>query len=208
MAPHSDTDHSRAARGVRVPGIDRPAGSSPSRHVAASGILALAAAFLLLPLGAGAGNPPDPGEPGEKPGWAAVAPLLPDVDLTGHAVYLDFWASWCPPCRKSFPWMAETATRFGPAGLETIAVCLDKDPKKAEAFLAAQGEIPFRVVYDPQGEVARQFNLEGMPTSLLFAPNGSLVSRHEGFGTKDSQELRAALGRIYPDAIENGEGEK
>jgi len=125
-------------------------------------VLALARALLIvlplliaLPTGNSAraqAAEPDAGSQESAPGWLPLAPILPEgVDLTGHAVYLDFWASWCPPCRKSFPWMTETARRFGPQGLEVIAVCMDKDPRKADTFLAEQGEIPFHIVYDPKG---------------------------------------------------------
>lgn len=161
--------------------------------------LALLAALPALDIGLAraAESPEDAAK--AAPGWSHLAPILPEgVDLTGHAVYLDFWASWCPPCRKSFPWMSDTARRFGAQGLEVIAVCMDKDPKKAEKFLSEQGEIPFRIVYDPKGEVAKEYDLQGMPTSLLFAPDGSLISRHEGFLTKDADALLAELTRLYP----------
>ena len=172
-------------------------------------LIALTAALLLGPaLSPEAALSAEPASTtADAPGWADLRPILPEgLDLTGHAVYLDFWASWCPPCRKSFPWMAETAKTYGAAGLEVIAVCMDKDPKKAEKFLSGQGEIPFHIVYDPKGDVATKYDLKGMPTSLLFGPDGKLISRHEGFSEKDSEGLLTELNHLYPNATSKSEG--
>ena len=119
---------------------------------------------------------------------AATAPRWPVLeDYTGKVVLLDFWASWCSPCLQSFPWMNELQQKHGKEGLVVLAVNLDQDRKLAEAFL---GKTPakFRVEYDSAGNVARQFEVQAMPTSLLIDRQGKVRIRHAGFKEKHRQQ--------------------
>lgn len=106
----------------------------------------------------------------------------------GNVVYLDFWASWCVPCRKSFPWLNEMQARYGKAGLKIIAINLDEDKKLAEQFLH---KIPakFTIGYDPEGKSASTYGLKGMPSSYLIDRKGNLLSSHVGFRRDDKAEL-------------------
>lgn len=116
--------------------------------------------------------------------------------LRGKVVYLDYWASWCVPCRHSFPWMNEMQARFGDQGLVVLAVNVDADRAEAQKFLAAQ-LATFTVAFDPNGDTARTMQLKGMPTSFLIDRNGNIVSSHVGFRETDRQpreaEIRALL---------------
>ncbi|MFT5298291.1 MAG: thiol-disulfide isomerase/thioredoxin [Colwellia sp.] len=98
----------------------------------------------------------------------------------GKVIYLDFWASWCGPCRKSFPWMNEMQEKHQQQGLIIISVNLDNNKVLADDFLA---EVPanFSVFYDPKGKVARKFKLKGMPSSYIIDRTGKMVSAHVGF---------------------------
>jgi len=104
--------------------------------------------------------------------------------VRGKVVMVDFWASWCEPCRHSFPWMSDLQKRLGPSGLVVIAVNLDQDRKLAEQFLAAT-PAGFRVEYDAQGALATQFNVTAMPTSFIIDRKGQVRESHKGF--RDSQ---------------------
>ena len=94
--------------------------------------------------------------------------------LKGKVVYLDFWASWCDPCRKSFPWMNDIHSRYDNKKFTIIAVNLDSNKKDAMKFLE---KVPanFDIAYDPEGNVATKYNLKAMPTSYLI-DNQYLVS--------------------------------
>ncbi|WP_239878456.1 TlpA family protein disulfide reductase [Shewanella insulae] len=98
----------------------------------------------------------------------------------GKVVYVDFWASWCAPCRDSFPWMELMHQRYGDKGLAIVAINLDEKSELAGPFLA-DFNTSFDILYDPKGEVASHFNLQGMPSSYLFDAEGNLVSEHLGF---------------------------
>ena len=106
-----------------------------------------------------------------------------DLDLSayrGKVVYLDFWASWCTPCRLSFPWMNGIQQSYGSNGLVVIAVNVDHDRALADAFLSA-GAPGFKIVYDPNGDIASQYNFRDMPTSVLIGRDGKVHFTHDGF---------------------------
>jgi thiol-disulfide isomerase/thioredoxin len=98
----------------------------------------------------------------------------------GKVLWVDFWASWCAPCRRSFPWLNKMQRKYSGQGLAIIAVNLDKDRKLADAFLA---ETPahFDVRYDPSGRLAEQFDVQAMPSSYLLDASGKVIGRHLGF---------------------------
>ena len=104
-------------------------------------------------------------------------------DLKGQVVYLDFWASWCKPCRKSFPWMNQMQHQYAGEGLQIIAINLDTEAALAKAFLdKVPAQIP--IVYDPEGKVAKDYELLGMPSSYLIDKKGKIRFSHKGFFTR------------------------
>jgi cytochrome c biogenesis protein CcmG, thiol:disulfide interchange protein DsbE len=120
-----------------------------------------------------------------------VAPCSATVSLDlnslrGHVVYLDFWASWCAPCREAFPWMRAMQSAYERQGLAVIAVNLDHDRADAERFLKTF-QPNFEVQFDPQGGLAEQFEIAGMPTSMLIDRHGVLRYTHVGFQAVDRQ---------------------
>ncbi len=125
------------------------------------------------------------------------------LDLTpyrGKVVYLDFWASWCTPCHLSFPWMNEIQAAYGGEGLVILAVNLDRDRAKADEFLATdRGQL--NILYDPKGDIARQFNFKDMPTAFLIGRDGKVHSVHSGFETgKESAYLADVVSLLHQKA--------
>lgn len=113
-------------------------------------------------------------------------------DQLGNVVYLDFWASWCGPCRKSFPWMNILKDKYSGQGFTVISINLDADKRLAEKFLQ---ETPanFRVIYDPKGKIARHFKIQGMPSSMLIGRDGKIKQSHTGFFTKKIPEYQQQI---------------
>lgn len=137
--------------------------------------------------------------------WAIEAgQMAPDIDLPGSSlgarlsdlkgrhVYLDFWASWCGPCRLSFPWMADMQRQYGSRGLQVLAINLDAKRADADAFLA-KSPAGFALAFDAKGESARRMGVKGMPTSLLIGPDGKVVFVHQGFRLDERAALEAKL---------------
>lgn len=110
----------------------------------------------------------------------------------GKVVVVDFWASWCVPCRRSFPWMNDMQAKYGDQGLVVIAVNVDRERAAAEEFLA---EVPadFRIHYDNDGVVAEAFGVEAMPSSYVIGRDGEIVARHLGFKVKKQDEYEVIL---------------
>lgn len=104
------------------------------------------------------------------------------AELRGQVVYVDFWASWCKPCRKSFPWMNDMQAKYL-KNLQIVAINLDAEPELAAAFLE---KVPatMPIVYDPQGDIATAYQLLGMPSSYLIDKKGKLRFAHKGFFTE------------------------
>ena len=118
------------------------------------------------------------------------SPAAPTLDLArfqGKVVLVDFWASWCAPCRQSFPWMARMRQQYGPQGLVVVTVDLDEDRAAAARFLAERPEAAGpEQVQDPEGRLAEAYGLSVMPSSLLFDRQGRPVYRQEGFKAEDA----------------------
>jgi thiol-disulfide isomerase/thioredoxin len=118
-------------------------------------------------------------------GFLTPPALADSLDLSaykGKVVYLDFWASWCNPCRLSFPWMNQVQQIYGSKGLVVIAVNVDHDPELAAEFLEAN-HAQFKVVYDPKGQIASKYDFKDMPTSILIGRDGKVRGEHPGFYT-------------------------
>ena len=135
---------------------------------------------------------------------ATVAPAhAASLDLTpyrGKVVYLDFWASWCTPCHLSFPWMNEIQALYGAEGLVILAVNLDHDRAKADEFLATEsGQL--NILYDPKGDIAKQFDFKDMPTAFLIGRDGKVRSVHSGFEiSKENAYLVDVLSLLHQKA--------
>jgi thiol-disulfide isomerase/thioredoxin len=129
--------------------------------------------------------------------WAVLVPVhaAPSLDLTrlhGRVVYLDFWASWCGPCKQSFPWMEAMKSTYEGQGLEIVAVSLDRDRADADKFLK-QFHPTFDVRFDPKGELAELFKVQGMPSSVLIDRHGVTRFTHVGFRPVDGATYEAQL---------------
>ncbi len=138
---------------------------------------------------------------------AQLAPMtqvsLPDVkggaaslsDFKGKVVLVDFWASWCGPCRQSFPWMNQLQDTYRAEGLEVIAINLDQEAELAKAFLQ---DVPaqFTVLLDTDAQLPGEYGVIGMPSSYLIDRNGKIRAQHIGFHSdrvKDYEDTIKAL---------------
>jgi len=112
--------------------------------------------------------------------------------LKGKVVYLDFWASWCGPCKQSFPWMNEMQAKYGAKGLQIVGINLDAKRADADKFLA---EVPatFVLAFDAQGDTPKRYGVKGMPTSVLIGADGKVVQMHAGFRDEERKALEDAI---------------
>ena len=138
------------------------------------------------------------------PGSLVFAQNAPDVllhtesrsfqlsETKGQVVYLDFWASWCVPCRKSFPRMNDISKKYAKQGFRVIAVNLDEDVSQAKLFLQKY-PAEFTVAFDAKGKLAETFQVKGMPSSYLINRNGEIIRSHIGFREDDPASIEADI---------------
>ena len=136
-------------------------------------------------------------------GTAAPAPTTPEWPLlksySGKVVLVDFWASWCGPCLRSFPWMNDLQQHYGADGLVIVAVNLDQERELADAFLR---KLPpkFRVEFDAPGNIARQFGVQTMPSSFLVDRHGQVRVRHAGFRDGQRAEREEQIKKLLKES--------
>ena len=138
----------------------------------------------------------------------ATAASVPDVTLhaadgvavrlstfSGKVLLVDFWASWCVPCKTSFPALDAIYREYGPKGLEVVAVNLDEQRKSADAFLAAH---PHRmtVLFDPKGIAPEAFGVKGMPSSYLIDRSGAIRFTHMGYSGNVDVSYRKEIAQL------------
>ena len=110
----------------------------------------------------------------------------------GKVIYLDFWASWCGPCRESFPWMNAMQEKYKEKGLQVIAINLDAKNDDAQKFLS-QHTPQFTVLFDPKGVTPSQYGVMGMPTSFIISKTGKVLVQHIGFNKANRAELEQKI---------------
>ncbi len=116
-------------------------------------------------------------------------------ELKGKVVYMDFWASWCPPCVQSFPFLNQLDHELKDKGLHVIGINLDEKIADAEDFLA-KNPVDFSIVADPSKQCAKGLEVMAMPTSYLIDRKGNIRHIHQGFRPGETEELRALITQL------------
>ncbi|HMS85796.1 MAG TPA: TlpA disulfide reductase family protein [Nitrospira sp.] len=112
--------------------------------------------------------------------------------LIGKVVLLNFWATWCGPCKEEMPSLAKLQAKFDPTQFQVVTVTTDRHPKGIKQFLDHLG-IHLPVLFDEQEEVSRAFMVRGLPTTVLLTQDGHAVARAVGPRAWDSEESVALV---------------
>lgn len=135
--------------------------------------------------------------------------MAPEIDLPGQAapfklsaqrgklVLVDFWASWCAPCRLSFPFLNELQAKYGAQGLVVVGVNVDAKRPDADRFLS-QVPARFTIAFDDKGATPSAYAVKAMPSSYLVAPDGKVIYVHRGFREEDKAEVEAKVRAALP----------
>jgi len=110
----------------------------------------------------------------------------------GKVVVLDFWASWCGPCRRSFPWLNEMHNKYEQDGLVVIGINLDARQEDAAEFLEDY-PAEFKIHFDTDATLATEYGVEAMPSSFVIDRDGEIRASHRGFKVKQQDEYEAIL---------------
>ena len=120
---------------------------------------------------------------------------LRSQDLVGKVVLLNFWATWCGPCKEEMPSLARLQTQFNPEQVRVVTVTADMYPQGIKRFLDHLG-IRLPVLFDEDQELSRFFMVRGLPTTVLIAQDGQAVGRAVGPRAWDSQESIALVQQV------------
>jgi cytochrome c biogenesis protein CcmG/thiol:disulfide interchange protein DsbE len=128
----------------------------------------------------------------------ALAPdfTLPTTDgkslklssLRGKVVILDFWATWCPPCRKGIPDLVELKKRYGSKGVEIIGISVDQDTKPEVVPFIKEYGINYPVVYGNMSVYQQYGGIRAIPTSFIIDKEGKIIASYEGLISKLAYE--------------------
>lgn len=168
------------------------------RHGQMKTLLCVLAATLLIVSSARALTPGDappaidmPDQTGEKVELAA---------LKGKVVIVDFWASWCGPCKQEMPVLEALHRKYAAQGLVIVGVNIDSSPKKMNRFLKGT-PVSFRIVHDRKLVVANRYEPDTMPTSYFIGRDGMVRYVHEGFGKGDAGALEERVKALLAEAV-------
>jgi peroxiredoxin len=127
------------------------------------------------------------------------------AQLRGKVVLLDFWASWCGPCRQSFPLYEKLRSEMPARDFTLLAINLDEMIDGPTAFLE-EHPVHYTSLADPNGEVAKAYGLIGMPSSFVIDREGIVRGRHTGFKPQDIDAVRKEIHDLLGDAIQEPAG--
>lgn len=118
------------------------------------------------------------------------------ADLRGKAVLLNFWATWCPPCKEEIPWFVDLQKQYGPQGLQIVGVNMDDNAgRDAIAKFAAEMKIDYPILLGNDKVADAYGGVDSLPTTFYIGRDGKIVSRVFGLATHSEveQNIRAAL---------------
>lgn len=119
-------------------------------------------------------------------------------DFKGKVVFLNFWATWCPPCRLEMPTMEELHKEFGSQGLAIMAINYRETPEKIKTFYE-QNQLTFTTLLDEEGKVFDLYKAWSLPTTYLIDKKGEIVGKVIGYRDWHSQEARAFFRKLLED---------
>jgi peroxiredoxin len=146
-------------------------------------ILLSAALIVSLPAAAGGGS-------GPAPQFTLTARGGNTVSLSqykGQVVMLNFWASWCGPCRQEMPLLENIYKKYNKMGFTMIGVNVEPDSKAADQWLQ-QTPVSFPVIYDKDSTVSKAYDVSGMPSTVIIDRKGNIRVLHRGYKPGDENE--------------------
>jgi peroxiredoxin len=101
-------------------------------------------------------------------------------DLAGQVVMVNFWATWCGPCRQEMPQLEALYERYSDLGFTLLGVNVEEDSSGADAFLA-ETPVSFPILFDPENKVSELYNVVAMPSTVIIDKSGNLRFIHHGY---------------------------
>lgn len=119
-------------------------------------------------------------------------------DLRGRVVLLDFWATWCPPCRNEAPQLQKLWEKYKDKGLVVIGIALDSGDDAALREFAAESKLTYWLVNDRSGAIAAEYRIGPIPTTYVVSPTGAISQVHVGFGPGMEKDFDRDIEALLP----------
>jgi thiol-disulfide isomerase/thioredoxin len=162
-------------------------------RIARTGALLLLATLLLL--GGGCSSQEETGDPKVAPDFTLASidgNRLTLSNLQGKVVLLDFWATWCPPCRAAIPHLVELQNKYRSAGLSVVGMSMDQDPEDLVAFLQ-QNTVNYPILKVTDGVRLAYGGVSSIPVSFLLDRKGRVRRKFLGFDQRVAEEMERAV---------------
>lgn len=140
-----------------------------------------------------------------QPLWAEVAPdftlksnqgeNIKRSDLLGEVVMINFWATWCGPCRKEMPALDKLYQRYESAGFTVLGVNVETDVEEVDQYLA-KNPVSFPVLYDVDSIASKAFNVKAMPTTVFLDRDGNVRDIHKAYKAGDEAKYRDIIRKL------------
>jgi thiol-disulfide isomerase/thioredoxin len=142
--------------------------------------LAVAAAFVLPAFAASSSGP--------APAFQLSGRGGKNIDLSqyrGQVVMINFWATWCGPCRQEMPLLEDIYKKYKPMGFTMLGVNVEPDSAAAEAWLSKQKPVSFPIAFDTESKVSKLYKVAGMPSTVFVDRKGNVRVMHKGYKPGD-----------------------
>ena len=116
-------------------------------------------------------------------------------DYRGNIVVVNFWASWCGPCREEMPLLNELHKKYEPLGFTVLGVNVEEDARNARGFLK-NFPVDFPVVLDNKNQVSKKYNVIAMPTTVVVDRDGNVRFLHKGYKSGDEEKYRKMVKKL------------
>jgi len=157
---------------------------SSIRRVASMITRAAAALIIALPVVAAGGASKAPDFTLESRGGSPMSLS----QYKGQVVMVNFWATWCGPCRQEMPLLESIYKKYNKLGFVLLGVNVEPDSKAAEAWLAKQAPVSFPILYDTESKVTTLYNVNSMPSTVIVDRQGNVRMLHRGYKAGDENE--------------------
>ena len=116
-------------------------------------------------------------------------------DLRGQVVMLNFWASWCGPCRQEMPILEQLSKRYGKLGFTMVGVNVEQDSNKAMAYLR-DIKVSFPILFDNTSSTSKLYTVNAMPTTIIIDRNGNMRFKHEGYKSGYEKDYKKQIKQL------------
>ena len=155
------------------------------------GSLVVAAALLAVPAIAADAT----GPAAEFKLQSRSGPAVSLSSLKGQVVLINFWATWCGPCRKEMPFLEQIQKKYAPLGFTLVGVNVEEDSRLMDAFL---NDVPvtFPILLDPANSVSKLYNVSAMPSTVIVDRKGNVRFIHQGYQTGDESKYQDMIRQL------------